>query len=177
VRKRFNRAVEPQPNGCWHWTRAIATNGYGVIGVSGYAINTTHRVSWILNIGPIPEDMWVLHKCDNRICVNPGHLYLGTVIDNARDLMQRGNPYCRNLRKHITSEVEKKRIAALPRGAKHHRSAAALSPETVMKIYNATGSQREIAKRFCICQQNVSKIKMKKTWRHLHADSKARVLS
>jgi len=50
---------------------------------------STHRLSWILFYGEIPDGMWVLHRCDNRKCVNPNHLYLGTHNDNMDDKVKR----------------------------------------------------------------------------------------
>lgn len=168
---RFERFVWPEPmSGCWLWAGAVGTHGYGVIGVGPHKIETAHRVSWGLHRGEIPAGMWVLHKCDNRVCVNPDHLYLGTVLDNSRDLMARGRPYL-EIRRHVTPEVEARRVASLPRGAAHHRSGAKITSEIAMAVFNAIGPQKKIGVAFGICQQTVSLIKSKKTWGHIHADT------
>lgn len=76
---------------CWVWTASIVTHsiGYGQFqGVKGCSL--AHRASWILYNGEIPEGLFVLHKCDNPICVNPKHLYLGTHADNMKDMKDRG---------------------------------------------------------------------------------------
>lgn len=71
--------------GCWEWTGALNSKGYGRINHLGR--NTlTHRCSWELHFGPIPEGLFVLHRCDNRVCVRPDHLFLGDAGDNARDM-------------------------------------------------------------------------------------------
>lgn len=168
VGKRFsNGYIIDNVTGCWNWCKAISNNGYGKIGVSSYKTMTTHRVSWLIKYGEIKDNLFVLHKCDNRKCVNPDHLYLGTVKDNSRDLMERGNPYL-EIRKHLTPEIEKRRLAALPRGKEHHRSAAKLTEEQVMEIFHSDDPQKEIAKRFGIIQQTVSLIKRKERWAYLH---------
>lgn len=73
---------------CWIWKGYISVYGYGVFGI-GAIIATAHRVSYSLIHGPIPKDLYVLHKCDNRACVNPHHLYAGTHQDNMTDMMVR----------------------------------------------------------------------------------------
>ena len=143
-------------------------NGYGVIGVGPHTIETAHRVAWRLFCGPIPDGLWVLHRCDVRLCANPSHLYLGTVKENARDLWMRGRPIAR-IRESITPEVEARRVASLPRGAAHHRSAAKITEDIARQIYTASGSQRSIAALYGICQQMVSRIKRGRDWRHIHA--------
>jgi hypothetical protein len=96
VRKIFNENyVVNALTGCWIWTGpkhgGRSGTGYGQMTRKelGPAM-PAHRASWILNRGPIPDGVMVCHKCDNRICVNPDHLYLGTNADNMRDRSQRG---------------------------------------------------------------------------------------
>lgn len=169
---RFDRKHEPEPmSGCWLWTAAVNNRGYGVLGDGGHAIVLAHRTSWLLHRGEIPSGLWVLHRCDNRQCVNPGHLYLGDVIDNARDHMNRGDPYCFKLRRHITPEVEARRIANMPRGAAHHRAAAKITPDIAMAIFKGKGVQRAIADQYGVSQQTVSLIKKRRRWGYLHADA------
>lgn len=69
---------------CWNWTAALDGKGYGQLRY-GYKQYISSRLSWEVFRGPIPEGMLVLHKCDNRKCVNPNHLYIGTYSDNMGD--------------------------------------------------------------------------------------------
>lgn len=80
------------PNGCWLWTAALWPNGYGhFVMPTHHAL--AHRVSWELINGPIPDETDVLHNCpngDNKACLNPEHLWLGTQHDNALDAVKKG---------------------------------------------------------------------------------------
>jgi len=76
---------------CWIWNLSLTKLGYGKIKLFGET-TTAHRISYIIHKGPIPVDLFVLHTCDVRNCVNPNHLFLGTSQDNAidRDKKKRG---------------------------------------------------------------------------------------
>ena len=80
------------PDACWEWTGALNREGYGhfrLVGSGSSAIARANRVSYALEVGPIPDDLLVLHHCDNRACVNPKHLYLGDQSDNMNDMWSR----------------------------------------------------------------------------------------
>ncbi len=79
-------------NECWEWLASTRSDGYGQIqrGRRGEGIISAHRVSWEIHCGNIPDGLHVLHTCDNKICVNPNHLFLGTNADNVRDKKEKG---------------------------------------------------------------------------------------
>lgn len=87
VQDRFMDKVMPEPNtGCWIWTAGTNIKGYGTFGIGQRRMSSTsHRVSYEMFVGEIPENMHVLHHCDNTFCVNPDHLWLGTNLDNMKD--------------------------------------------------------------------------------------------
>ena len=90
LKERFWSKVDIKgKDNCWNW-KASTSDGYGRFGIDR-VIKLAHRVSWILTNGPIPEGKLVLHNCDNKLCVNPNHLYIGTHLDNMSDVHKR-NP-------------------------------------------------------------------------------------
>ncbi len=74
---------------CWRWTGEKRTGGYGYIEVAGKAMRV-HRVAYEVLVGPIPKGLVVMHSCDQRDCINPAHLSLGTIADNNRDMRRKG---------------------------------------------------------------------------------------
>ena len=89
IRSRFEEKVEKQT--CWIWKAGIrGNNGYGGFRVNKTSIRLAHNVSYELYKGNIPTGLKVLHTCDNSLCVNPDHLYLGTQMDNIKDRDMKG---------------------------------------------------------------------------------------
>lgn len=90
ARRRLYAKRSVSVSGCWKWTGSInKRSGYGHIQFFG-ASTTAHRVSWVVHFGAIPDGDSVLHACDNRACINPEHLFLGTDKANADDKIAKG---------------------------------------------------------------------------------------
>src|SRR5687768_5479110 len=86
VYERINRGGKlNELSGCIEWTGSKNEKGYGLIGVNGVT-KKVHRIRWELLYGTIPSGKHVLHKCDNRACINISHLFLGTHDDNMTDM-------------------------------------------------------------------------------------------
>src|SRR3990167_2821276 len=83
-----------QTTGCWEWRGGCPTPGYGKFSLTHTKSINAHRLMWLLKFGNIPKGICVLHRCDNRWCVNPKHLFLGTKGDNARDCVSKNRNSC-----------------------------------------------------------------------------------
>jgi hypothetical protein len=130
-------------NECIEWAKAKDKAGYGV----GWFRNKwmrAHRIAYIQSVGEIPPLGCIMHMCDNRACVNPAHLVLGTNYLNSRDM------------------VSKNRQA---RGEKSGNSS--LTEKQVREIFDDPRPSRAIARAYNISKTNVLDIKKKKIWRHL----------
>lgn len=144
----------PTERGCLEWLGTCNPNGYGYFGRHYY----THRVAWELANGPIPDGKSVLHHCDNRLCVNVDHLFLGTQADNMRDMDDKG------------------RRSAPPRLKGEQNPKARLTAEQVLEIRSekyAGWKQSDIARHFGITQVQAGRILNRESWAHLESEQDA----
>src|SRR5690242_10599760 len=86
---RFEKFFDQSCAGCWEWQGSTHASGYGQISICGKP-RRAHRVSYLIYRGPIEPGLFVLHRCDNRKCVRPDHLFLGTSQDNVTDMEVKG---------------------------------------------------------------------------------------
>lgn len=148
VQERFWMSVR-KSEGCWEWTASVS-HGYGRISSEVMRSDGAHRVSWRMHNGPIPEGLCVLHKCDNRRCVRPDHLFLGTKQDNVDDMMRKG--------RHRPSTC---RGMDAPGAKLTDADVAAIRGEY-------KGSNRgKLAARYGVRGETIWMIATKRTWRHI----------
>lgn len=149
MEKRFWPNVEKTAN-CWVYKNAIGRkSGYGRISYGDSEI-PAHRFSYELHFGKIPDDLLVCHKCDNRACVNPKHLFLGSHAENSKDMREKERQ-CRGSRVSISklTEIQVKQI----------------------KIMLKQGFLCEfIANKFNVSVTTIYPIKLGKTWKHINAE-------
>lgn len=151
VESRFHgRWIEDPVTGCWNWTKRLCAKGYGHIwegGVGGKALYA-HRVSWMLHREESMVGLLVCHKCDNRACVNPGHLFVGTHLDNNRDMMTKG----------------RSRNRPTP-GSTHYR--AMLDESKVAHIRSSSESSKSLAVLFGVAPSTIRGVRCHHRWKHV----------
>lgn len=143
---RFIEKIKQGPD-CWIWTGAVHTTGYGRFGVK-YKTVQAHRYSYELFYHKIYfKDLDVCHKCDNRLCVRPDHLFLGTRTENMQDCKAKG-------RNTI--------------GEKHPHSKLTNNDVLEIRKMKASGKNyKYIAHKFKITENNVYYITTRRTWNHI----------
>jgi len=138
----------PEPNtGCFLWT-GTTTGGYGRVR-RGKRTHYAHRVAYELLVGPIPEGVCVLHRCDTPPCVNPAHLFLGTIADNNQDMVQKGRGIAKSGEQHCRARLTEDDVLAI--------RARAAAGET----------QRPLAREYGVDQATISNIVTRKSWKHV----------
>lgn len=149
IRARFDaKWRKDETTGCWNWTASTAGKGYGQVRIPKTRRNVyAHRLSWGLHRGEVPDGMMVLHKCDNPLCVNPAHLFLGDGGVNLQDMAAKG--------RHLYGE---------------RNTESRLTAKQVHAIHDAAASgstQRAIAEKFGVGQMQVCRILRGERWRHI----------
>jgi hypothetical protein len=131
---------------CWVWKDSLEGSGYARFWLTGHRGNRVlvHRFSYAIAHGAIPEGLIVLHECDNRACVNPGHLRAGTHQDNADDAVSKG--------RH--AHGEKTPISKLTDAA-------------VREIRKSSEGIYKAAKRFDVTPTTISFVRRRKIWKHV----------
>lgn len=149
-----NAYASPQ-SGCWIWQLGMGRDGYGKIKINKKTVRA-HRASWLAFRGEIPESMLICHKCDNPMCVNPDHLFLGTPMDNMRDKVEkgrwRGGPAC----------WEKDR-----KGAGHHNAKLNDAKVRLIRLLGKAISTNRWAAEFGVSHQAIKMVQQNKTWTHV----------
>lgn len=136
------RDVPRYDSQCWEWAGSFVSKGYGKITKEGKSYGA-HRISYTIFHGPIPDGLQVLHKCDNPPCVNPEHLFMGTAMDNTRDMMLKDR-HKGPIRKLLVRDV------------------------IAIKLLIAQGvPYKKISASYGISRCHVSEIKHGKVWKHV----------
>ena len=142
--KRFWSKVDKSGD-CWEWTGGKNRKGYGNIRVNGKTVSA-HRLSYFLSNGDIPDGLFVCHTCDNPGCVNPKHLWTGTVSDNAKDMYRKGRG---------------------PDFVGEKNPRAKLNPDDIKWIRAIGGSHAAVARCFGVTDVLIGLIRRRQIWTHV----------
>lgn len=139
--------IRGEPDACWVWPGRPSAVGYGVMG-HHFQQYYAHRLSYEVHVGPIPAGLFVCHRCDNRICVNPAHLFLGTNADNMADKIAKG--------RHRHGET---------RGRAH--PLAKLDEAKVRMIRSSSLSDERLAEQLGVASSLVYRVRKRQSWAHV----------
>ena len=140
------------PTMCWTWHAAI-TKQYGHFRFNDKMVYA-HRFSWYITHGVMPKNKCVLHRCDNTICVRPDHLFLGTQIDNIKDMMQKGR--------------HNNKGSGGPPG--EQSGTAKLSNIQVLQIrkaFTSGASQASLSRKYKVSHGTIAAIVHRRSWKHI----------
>jgi hypothetical protein len=161
---------------CWDWTGHRNRAGYGGVKRDGAGSSLTHRVAWELVIGPIPEGLDLLHKCDRPSCVNPDHLRPGTHAENMADMKAKGRNYVRSTFPPVPPEHRARgdrhwsrtNPEKIPRGEASKRAKVTEDQVRAIRQMRAAGAPRsEVAAAFGVSPSLVSAICLGQIWKHV----------
>lgn len=138
--RRFWAKVDKNgPNGCWIWTGALNQMGYGRFSIWKKEHWFAHRFAWTLLKGPAPEGLFLCHRCDNPVCVNPEHLFPGTSADNNADMRAKGRQGAWKLSPEKVADIKQRYVGGT------HGNASELAAQygiTVATVYNVASGAR-----------------------------------
>ena len=143
-------SVRNEETGCIEWQKARNYSGYGTLWFNGRA-GGAHRAAWLVANGGIPSGMQVLHRCDNRLCINPDHLFLGTNADNVADKVAKGRQY----RPYAKGQ------------ANGHSKLTDAEAALIREMANKGVANRPLAEKFGVSTMTISMIRNNKTWTHV----------
>ncbi len=134
--------------GCWEWIASKNHKGYGRFDLDGKA-RQAHRVSWqLFNGRPVPDGLCICHTCDNRGCVNPDHLWLGTNAENNADMMRKGRNNQPKMEASGRSKLTRQDVL-----------------EIRALIESGEKTWREMAKSYGVGTSTIGHIKFRRQWR------------
>lgn len=145
---------------CWEWQGTISPKGYGEIGIDGWTFRA-HRVAYVIANGPIVDEIFVLHECDNRKCCRPDDLFLGTTDDNMADMAAKGRAATgKRHGRHTTPQTT-------ARGERQGNARLTAAIITEIRQRYRVGNGVALAREYGISQTHLSDIVNRKTWRHV----------
>lgn len=147
---------------CWNWKAGVSKNGYGAIRFQRKQ-EGAHRVSYIVFKGPIPDGQHVMHRCDNKACINPEHLSLGTRSDNMKDMVSKGRNY---VPAHFRGSTNPSAIdPTLRKGSRNGRAKLTGDQAKEIRILVDSGrSFSEVAEAFKVSRHTVRSIARRMSW-------------